>query len=184
MPALTPHHSPLHRRKQAFQQIKIRRKHRYLVIKIQEDGAVVVEHQGARTEGVEALKRRLPATEPRFVVYATSTAQAMAASLPSCSLCAGTLWMGGAALCVWPMQRREREREREEGPPTNVPPTQPTHPKHRTPFACNPHSKMAYTSGRSLVRESLTGVVDTNARGLGEALGIAAEEEEDSDIEM
>jgi len=51
-----------------FEELKIRRKHRYIIFNIG-DEEIVVESTGARSEGLEDFKRALPFTDCRYAVY-------------------------------------------------------------------------------------------------------------------
>lgn len=54
----------------AYQRLKIRRKHRYIVYKIDgESEAIVIEKASPRNETFEDLKMAVPATDCRYVVY-------------------------------------------------------------------------------------------------------------------
>ena len=48
--------------------LKIRRKYRYIVYKI-ERNEIIVDHIGPRTADVEALKKNLPINECRYALY-------------------------------------------------------------------------------------------------------------------
>jgi cofilin len=53
-----------------FEQLKIRRKHRYILFKISENGEhIVIDKIGEPKEGHEEFFKALPDTEPRFCVF-------------------------------------------------------------------------------------------------------------------
>lgn len=53
---------------ETIKQLKIRRRHRYIIFQIVDD-TVVVENAGARDAGVAELRRDLPPTECRYALY-------------------------------------------------------------------------------------------------------------------
>jgi cofilin len=124
-----------------FQELKVRRKHRFIVFKMGPE-EVEVEMVGERKVGFDALKVALPFTECRFCIFDQdyTTPDGRPAS---------KLWF-----VSW-------------------------FPKNATT-----HHKMAYTSVKGKLRESLDGVFDMQVSDLEEmavTLGLVKEEEEEEE---
>eukprot|EP01035_Chromulina_nebulosa_P021173 gene21173-27431_t len=127
-----------------FQELKLRRKHRYIIFKIGEQ-EVEVETVGKRNETLDNLKKALPYTDCRYVIYDQEykTADGRLVS---------KLWF-----ISW------------------------------LPNNSTPYGKMAYTSTKGKLRDTLPGVFDIQAANpdeLDAALGLSVEEEEEEDFDF
>lgn len=128
---------------ETYNQFKIRRKHRFVVFKIDlESEAIVVEHVGTKNGTVDELKALLPYTDCRYAVF-------------------------------------DREFKTADGRITNK-----LYFLSWMPHAASPYSKMAYASGKGMLREQLDGVLDATCAsldGVEAAFGMEDEKVENDD---
>jgi cofilin len=128
---------------ETFTAFKIRRKHRYIVFRIDlETEAIVVDNAGAKNATVDDFKALLPYTECRYAVY-------------------------------------DREYKTHDGRLTNK-----LFFLTWMPHSATPHTKMAYVSGKGMLRDQLDGLIDTACSvvdGIEAALGMVEEKAEAED---
>lgn len=144
-----------------YQELKLRRKYRYIIYKIGEED-INVEHTGATAESFEDFKSKLPFTECRYT-------HLLIHSLAH-------LLIYSRRYCVFDQDVTTKDGRK----------TSKLWFISWIPVNAITYMKMAYTQAKVKFRESLPGVFDCNPTNINElesALGVKEEEEEDNDFD-